>query len=341
MTVYFRHLSMYKVHRDLIALCVLSAYERKEKSPLPMAEFGIPISVILLCEIILGILLSTFIVCVILMDWVKGIRPSPCYQILLSLGFSNICHPYLSGLEDFGTIMFPWIDSVTYFNIVNILDAIVLLSSSWLTALLCLFYAVKILPFKSGLLGQLKKNINSKVPSLILATLSISLLNSLSVIWVFDDFFPKNNKTSAIANISTEGNMIQTNPQIFDLALIISIVFPFLIVTTTTVSIVWFLSMHTLHLKQNDGMNDGSVLKVHRKAARTMRLLFFLYVIYFTAEVLIVFNALTKMSTEYMGTVIVLGAYSPIQSFILISRNTRLSQSSVRLYHYMLRKNIK
>ncbi|MEE6511831.1 hypothetical protein FKM82_018652, partial [Ascaphus truei] len=287
-------------------------------------------------EIAAGILSNAFIVCVNSLDWINGKRLNSCDQIMFALGLSNAGHSSICGLFISSSFLYPQIYMVDYvFQLVYVLIIFSGLSSSWLTVSLCLFYCVKIIHFKSGPLAWLKMKIDTVMPWLILVAEVISFTCSLPGIWAFNKQFPKNYTTALTGNISTNAVVFRKNTQYVISALMPSIVPPFLIVLVTTVCVIWSLCRHTCQMEQNMAVSSSS-LKVHRRAAFTMMGLLLLCLSFYVAQVIITIDILKVRSAEYWGTFILVSAFSPVQSVLLILGNSKLKQNCHKLSHLML-----
>ncbi|MEE6511833.1 hypothetical protein FKM82_018654 [Ascaphus truei] len=287
-------------------------------------------------EIAAGIVSNAFIVCVNSLDWINGKRLNSCDQIMFALGLSNAGHSCICGLFIFSRFLYPQTYMVDYVNVaVCALSNFSGLSSSWLTACLCLFYCVKIIHFKSGPLAWLKMKIDTVLPWLILVAEVISFTCSFPGVWAFNKLFPKNDTTALTGNISANAAQFKQDTMDFVSVLIPSFLLPFLIVLGTTLCIIWSLCRHTRQMEQNMAVGSSS-LKVHRRAACTMMGLLLLYLSFYVANVLLTIGMLTGV--EYWGTLILLLAFSPVQSVLLILGNSKLKQNCHKLSHLMLCK---
>ncbi|MEE6510029.1 hypothetical protein FKM82_029047, partial [Ascaphus truei] len=271
-----------------------------------------------------GILSNAFIVCVNSLDWINGKRLNSCDLTMFALGLSNAGHSCFSGLFISSNFLYPQIYMVNYVSdVVYFLLIFSGLSSSWLTACLCLFYCVKIIHFKSGPLAWLKMKIDTVLPWLILVAEVISFTCSFPGVWAFNKLFPKNDTTALTGNISSNAAQFKQDTMDVVSVLISSIILPFLIVLGTTIGIIWSLCRHTCQMEQNMAVGSSS-LKVHRRAANTMVCLLLVYLSFHLAEVLIGLRILTVV--EYWGIVILVLAFSPVHSVLLILGNSKLKQ---------------
>ncbi|KAM4628500.1 taste receptor type 2 member 40-like [Discoglossus pictus] len=283
-------------------------------------------------EVIAGILISTFIVIVNFLDWSEKKMLSSCDQILLALGISNACYPWFSGCLLYICFVQPQSILANYFPVVYALTISAFLSSSWITALLCLYYFVKIVQFPNGLLVRLKMKIDLLVPWLILVVNVVSILSSIPMALNFSNVY--SNVTNPITgNISSVTSWISNNSMQIVSPLIPNFLVPFLTVMVTTCCIMRYLSSHTRNMEQN--MGEAGNLKVHRRAARTMLSLILLYLVFYVAQLVLVSSVQPQLGLQYCVTCVLVLACSPLQSVILILGNNKLIQQYRTLYHYM------
>ncbi|XP_075421235.1 taste receptor type 2 member 9-like [Ascaphus truei] len=255
---------------------------------------------------------------------------------MFALGLSNAGHSCICGLFTFSSFLYPQIFMVDYvYEAVYALSNFSGLSSSWLTACLCLFYFVKIIHFKSGPLAWLKMKIDTVLPWLILVAEVISFTCSLPGLWVPTIKCPKNYTTDLTGHISSNATEIQQDTMDMVSSLIPSILLPFLIVLGTTICIMWSLCRHTRQMEQNMAVGSSS-LNVHRRAAGTMMGLLLLYLSFYVVQFLLTIGILT--GAEYWGIIIILLAFSPVESVLLILGNSKLKQNCQKLSHLMLCK---
>ncbi|XP_053550844.1 taste receptor type 2 member 123-like [Bombina bombina] len=287
-------------------------------------------------EIIAGISISLFIVAVNVQDWYKGEMLNSCDKILLALGVSNFFYPLLSGLMLCLSLLQPQSISEVYYQVGYLLTLFTVLSSSWLTALLCFFYCVKIVHFKAGLTHYIKLKIDLIVPRLILATELASAIGSVHVAWDFTKEYSANCTNITAENSSLITFVSKKNVMHIAIPLIPSIITPFLIVMASTMCVIWSLFQHTRHMAQN--MTQASRLRVHRRAAWTMVSLLFLYIMFYMTEVLLTFDALNAIIVLYIGTLILMFSCSPLQSIVLLLGNSKLLQKYQKLLQCMSSK---
>ncbi|XP_053550846.1 taste receptor type 2 member 40-like [Bombina bombina] len=292
--------------------------------------------IIIIGEIIAGIVTSSFIVCVYLLQCYKGVTLSSCDQIILALSISNVLYPFLSTFMIFAAVLNLPIQSTELSQLSYGSSVFTIMSSSWLSALLCLFYCVKIVHFKAGSILRLKMKIDVLVPWLILSAELVSLFFTIPGILSFSNKLEAN-KTSLLA----PNNLINQTDNTFSYTAILvslapNIFFPFLITICTTVCIIWTLRKHTGNMRKN--MQEGDSLKVHRTAVRTMLSLLFIFLNFYIAEIIMTSFIQSPLSIEYLGIDILLLASPSLQSLVLILGTNKLMQSCRKLFQFILCK---
>ncbi|KAG8550186.1 hypothetical protein GDO81_027793 [Engystomops pustulosus] len=202
---------------------------------------------------------------------------------------------------------------------------ILTLSTSWLTAWLCLYFFVKIIYFKSSFLGKLKLTIDAAVPWLIVISEVVAFSTSLPVIWTLTKPLTYN---STSCNDTCPVSLSQINSVYYSFALGFSSNSALLIVLVSTVCIVWSLYRHTYRMKKTMSSDDHSHIRTHRRAARTVASLLLIYIVYYGTYVLIstLFHT-NNFSVYFWLTVWVSLSTSPAMSLVLIHGNTKLSMA--------------
>ncbi|XP_053550847.1 taste receptor type 2 member 1-like [Bombina bombina] len=284
--------------------------------------------VIYAAEIVAGIFLGAFIVGVNLFEWCRGKALSSCDQILLALGISNILYPCITGLMLFIILLQitipPLMSQITYgfcfFTAV---------SCSWLTAVLCLFYCLKIVHFKLDLIAQLKMKIDPIVPWLIVTVELVSVLCSIPGAMSVINFQCTNKSSSPLANCSLNETVITFNFPIILMTVVPNVFLPLLTVICTTVCIIWSLRKHTRSMRKN--MGEGDSLRVHKTAVRTMLSLLLLYIVFYMAECCMMSIFSSPLSLIYFVMFILVLLFSPVQSVVLIIGNNKLFQNLKKL----------
>ncbi|XP_053550845.1 taste receptor type 2 member 40-like [Bombina bombina] len=287
-------------------------------------------------EVIAGIVTSSFIVCVYLFHWYKGVTLSSCDQIIFALSISNVLYPFVSTFRISTELLHLPTQSIEFSQVCYGISVFTVMSSSWLSALLCLFYCVKIVHFKAGSILRLKMKIDVLVPWLILSAELVSLFFTIPGILSFSSKLEAN-KTSLLA----PNNLINQTDNTFSYTAILvslapNIFFPFLITICTTVCIIWTLRKHTGNMRKN--MRDSDSLKVHRTAVNTMLSLLFIFLSFYIAEIYITIDIHASLSIEYFGMVILMLASFPLQSLVLVLGTNKLMQNCKKLFQFIFCK---
>lgn len=122
-----------------------------------------------------------------LIHWTKGRNLMPSDEILMSLGLSNICFSTAKMLDYFFSLVWEEFYS-TFYHMQKLmfgLDIATSFSSFWFTALLSIFYCMKIVTFKQPFLLVVKRNFSGLARWLLLASLLVSWGTTLLILWAF------------------------------------------------------------------------------------------------------------------------------------------------------------
>ncbi|KAM8962434.1 taste receptor type 2 member 40-like [Pelodytes ibericus] len=291
--------------------------------------------IILMVEVIAGIFTNVFIMSVNIQAWASGQSLNSADHIVVSLALSNIGFSCMNAATIICVVFFCQTLFIDYvFDIIYYTLTYTLYSSSWLNALLCLFFYLKILTFKKGFLAWLKMRTSTMVPWLIFLSQGISFVSCLPLVWSITKVY--DNATVALQANQTEritGYQISYLYNVF--ALTINCFVPFLVVMVTTAHIIASLCSHTRHMQQNMG-ESGTNLKAHQGAARTMTSLLILYLIFYIVEVALGF--LSMISPLYWVCFVIIVSFSTIESILLIMGNSKLKLACSKMLKHCKNK---
>ncbi|XP_044160568.1 taste receptor type 2 member 40-like [Bufo gargarizans] len=273
--------------------------------------------------IIASILCNGFIVTVNIMDWLKGKLLNPVDQILVALSISNTGLSYSFWNYIFFIYFWPQFFFMDYvFPIVFTVMLFMTVSSSWLTAWLCLYFFAKIIHFKSSYLVKLKLTIDVAVPWLIVFSEVVAFSSSLPLVWTIFRSLPLNstshNQTRPVVSFH-----INSMYNVFVLGF--SSNSCFVIVLVSTICIVWSLCRHTYRMKKTMSSEEYFRIRTHRRAAQTVVSLLLIYITFYVTYILMMsFFSSYNMSIYYWITVWVALSTSPAMSMVFILGNSKL-----------------
>ncbi|KAG8433583.1 hypothetical protein GDO86_017771 [Hymenochirus boettgeri] len=228
-------------------------------------------------EHIVGSFMNSYVVFVLLLDYFKRRKMSTIDKILVALSISNIYFACIMCVNLLTSTL--WVQIYSNLHIKQIIfvltmDAIV--SSTWLTACLCVFYFMKIKTFSSGLLVWMKMKISTIIPWFLLFSEVISLgCSFLTMLPSVIGQRPLDN-TSFVYSVNKTSEASGANYGFMTIAFF-SVCVPLLTIIGTTVSTVFSLYLHSRRMEKNMGSSNN--VAAHRSVVWMMTHLLFLYII--------------------------------------------------------------
>ncbi|EFB13405.1 hypothetical protein PANDA_014291, partial [Ailuropoda melanoleuca] len=292
--------------------------------------------IILTGEFIIGMLGNVYIGLVNWIDWIKKKKISSVDYILTSLAISRICLLCILILNGIIIVCYPdFHENDKLQAVINIFWTLTNYLSTWFATCLNVFYLLKIANFSHPLFLWLKRRIDRVIHWVLLGCLAISSLISLILATApnYDFEFQKiiNHKRNC-----TEMSHVSKS-QYFSLLTL----FNLLAIVPCAVSLIsFFLLIVSLrrHIKQMKvsvtGCGDPST-EAHVGAMKTMTSFLFLLFVYYGASLLATFHYLMKESklAVMLGEIIAI-LYPSGHSLILIIRNNKLRQASIRVLRF-------
>ncbi|XP_040211665.1 taste receptor type 2 member 39-like [Rana temporaria] len=282
----------------------------------------LPFFIILVLELCIGALLYVFIVFVVCRDFIETKKLNGSYRILLCLAVSNVCLTMVMsvGLLDY-FCSFGIFSKVNTTYIYFYLLFFTVSLCVWLSASLAFFYFIKISNFESGFLSWVKKRITSVIPWMLLGDLLVSLVSSLlsSLYFVFSGTLSGNTTDDSPSMIS----IFSKSGPTFINASIIDTIIPFFLMFTTMLSTILTLKKHRNRMK-NVQTSDGEGWRSYERVVCRMTESLFVYGIFYTTMIIFYFTVIKQMKSRFWLLLLVLNAFTPVQSVLLILANPRL-----------------
>ncbi|XP_069841095.1 taste receptor type 2 member 9-like [Dendropsophus ebraccatus] len=291
---------------------------------------GVFLSLVTIITVV-SLLGNGFIIVVNIRDWLKGKSLNPVDQILVALSLSNAVLSYNFGNYIFFLYLWPQLflegsAFIVVFSLMTFLE----ISSSWLTAWLCLYFFVKILHFKSFYLVKLKVTIDVAVPWLIGFSVVVAFSSTLLLI---RSFIGSSTHNSTLYNYTCPIVPFQVYNTYNTLILGFNSDSAFVIVLVSTVCIVWSLCRHTYRMKKSMCVEEYSRLRTHQKAAQTVVSLLLIYVVFYVTYILMTSLFFSNNSSiYYFISVWVSQSTSPAMSVVLIRGNSKLSLALHKIF---------
>ncbi|XP_034621616.1 taste receptor type 2 member 9-like [Trachemys scripta elegans] len=253
--------------------------------------------IVLLMEIIIGMFGNGFIALIYCIDWVKSRKLFSCDMILTCLAMSRIL---LQGIFTADLFIHIFAPGTFHLNQVQISLSFLWFFANtvglWFTACLGIFYCVKITICNQPLFLRMKQTIFVMVPKLLLWSLLVSFVTSIPLIWGAASFIP------------------------------------FIIFLTTSILLISSLWRHTRNMQCNATSFWDPSTEAYVSAIKVLISCHILYIFYFVAvTVLSLPTCLTDRTWTPAITSMVLAAYTPGHSLILILINPKLKQALVRI----------
>ncbi|XP_075421229.1 taste receptor type 2 member 39-like [Ascaphus truei] len=277
-------------------------------------------------EYLVGIVTSGFILMAIFLNKRKQGVLSPYNQVLLLTVFSNIFYQSIALLSFycFNKTCLHVISELGYTAFL-VFKAFIMYMNFWLIAWLCFFFYVKIASLKHVFLFRINLRLPQILPKLLLASALGCLLISFPIILI----------TATKPSINATGNATMDYIGHHWITWCTSIFGCFLPLTLVAFSTSYTLiSLFKLARRMGKTMGDPSKrsLQAHWGAARTMIFLLLLFVLFFLFVSLFATNNVpTKQHWPSLFFAFQL-SHAPIQSFILITGNTKMRRAIGRVF---------
>ncbi|XP_068107343.1 taste receptor type 2 member 40-like [Hyperolius riggenbachi] len=274
---------------------------------------------------LMGSFTNSIIIAMNILDKVKGKALSSSDLILVAMAISNVIFQFIMLTNDFLNFL---ASNVYFIKEVNILFSVILnisiYVSFWFTACLSINYYFQIVIFTHPFAIRLKHALSRLTSQLLMATTIVSVAMCLPAIW-----------TTYLSNqdftITSNQTMVDMSPDLSFMYVIISCSVPLTLVAIANGLIIKSLISHT-HKSDRNGNGDLSSRAEGRyRAARTISCLLFIYISFYTSEILMYAGLFSQDSPGTCICLIVIYSYSPAQSIVLIVGSPKLKQASLHI----------
>ncbi|XP_023395622.2 taste receptor type 2 member 7 [Loxodonta africana] len=296
-------------------------------------------------EFSMGMLGNTFIVLVNCLDWVKNKKMASVDLILASLAMSRICLLCIILLDGFILVLYP--DVYATGKQMKIIDFFWTLTnhlSVWFATCLSIFYFLKIANFFHPLFLWMKWRIDRVILWILLGCLALSVFISLLVTENLNDDFRLCVKAKRKTNSTLRCRVNKAQYASTKILLNLLTLFPFSVSLISFLLLIFSLWRHTRQMQLNaTGCSDPSTA-AHMgamKAVISFLLLFIIYCLAFLVATSSYFMPETELAVIW-GELIAL-IYPSSHSFILILKNNKLRQASLRVLwkvKYILKRRV-
>ncbi|NXK37730.1 T2R40 protein, partial [Piprites chloris] len=285
-------------------------------------------------EAFAGMWINAFIVSVICMSWVKKKTLNSNEKILLLLGCSRFGFLCISWVYSFLAIIYPnYLYVHPTLTLVSSIQSLLNYSNIWVSAVLCVFYCIKIANFRNSFFIYLKVKIDKMVPWLLLGSVLFSLVIGITVYDVTDKALCKK------LNFTCQGCIWKASIRIEEHFLTIffitgfGFVTSFMAVTFSTLLLLFSLWRHKRNMRTNS-MKDLS-MDAHIKAMKCILSFLVMYSMNFVFLTLTLIYSSRRQNYVNLLISIFLCAFPGFHSVILIFSNPKLEKKMLGILSCM------
>ncbi|XP_077129962.1 taste receptor type 2 member 39-like [Ranitomeya variabilis] len=282
-------------------------------------------------EIIIGFLINMFIVSIIVYDFYRQKNMSNSSKILVCIGIWNVNYNALIAagiMDDCIGLQTSVTFDLSYVYIMLVLYSIT--SCAWLTASLGAFYFIKISQAK--FLSWVKFRISSMVPWMLLVLLVVSFIIS---------FF---SSLLLVSPHTRSWNITESPPSVLKVlawhwsgfmnAVLVVTSFPFMITLTSSICTVWTLNQHSQKMGRGMESVDNGLRRSYEGVVCRMAHFLLFYGIFYTLKLILYFSIIAHLQSGFWVTLMLMSAFTPVQSVLLILGNPRLNGVCKMMFHY-------
>ncbi|NXY12215.1 TR110 protein, partial [Pteruthius melanotis] len=295
-----------------------------------VTSYGATTVAIITLQVLTGMWINAFLVCVLGIGWVKKKALNSNEKILLLLGCSRFCYLGISWVYSFLLIMHPYCFCVPLLleslaGIQSFFDC----SNIWVSACLCVFYCIKIVNFRNRFFNFMKVKIDRIVPWLMWGSVLLAFIFSILVYHI-------SNETQCNShNYSSQGYylkyIIRVDEHLLPIYFIIGLVFftSFMAVIFSAVFLLFSLWRHKRKMQTNS-MNNLS-MEAHIRAMKSILSFLVMYSINFMFFILTLIYARKKENHVAFLIFAFLHAFPGVHSLILIFSHPKLKNTLIRI----------
>ncbi|OCT79191.1 hypothetical protein XELAEV_18030289mg [Xenopus laevis] len=286
------------------------------------------LAIIAFTQFLLGMPVNGFIVWTFCLEWITNKRLHASDTILMCLGFTRLLM-HLFFFFFYSPMHFKHIVLTSIFQALYIFFNT---ASLWFASFLCAIYCVTVANYSNSLFIYLKHRISRVCTWMVLANLLTSL--ALSCLdWYTTYGFPHSlsSSTGIMQKNSTEehGNVtitLQTSLVVYYVA----VTQPFLLYCIAALLLLNSLWRHIRRMRSSETSLQSLSVEVQLNVLRKLVVSFFLYAIYYVADILASYGQLEPFWLMFCTAI---SCFYPIfHSLILIYFNSRLRKACVAMY---------
>ncbi|XP_056392745.1 taste receptor type 2 member 8-like [Hyla sarda] len=293
-------------------------------SPYEKAFFAI-----LLLEATIGSLSSFLLIVSLILKEFRKKNIGTYSRILIPLNMSNICYSIILSLNFDTNFLSPKLyGNVSVHHTITYMTMYSITSYMWLSAVLCVFYFMKIVSSQPGVLTTLKSRMGAVVMWLIITSEVVSLGGSfLSMV----PLRPQTDQRNSSISLSEVTSGTSTQKAFVTNVLILNSL-PFLVIIMTTIGSAGFLKLYNHQIQKSMKTSGSTRVKDYRAAIYTMIGLLALYVTILLCSILIVLGVFSHLPLGYCLCVIFLFLCATSLPALLIYGNPVLKEAIKQIF---------
>ncbi|KFP05489.1 Taste receptor type 2 member 7, partial [Calypte anna] len=276
-----------------------------------------------------GMWINAFIVSVLCVAWGKKRSFNSNEKIFLFLGCSRFCYLFITWVFFLFEYIYPFcMDVYPATQLLQGTQNFFSVSSLWVSAILSVFYCVKIANFQHSFFIYLKVKIDRFVPWLMLASVLISLGSSSFSYKVLSESICNNTNCTSAEYLWKDSNKTHEDLLLFLFLSGIVYATAFAAVISSALLLLFSLWRHKHRMQTKSGKNIS--MDAHIKAMKSIFSFFFVYCINFICLVLSLIYETKRESTMPILILVLLLAFPAVHSLILIFSNPKLEKTLLR-----------
>ncbi|XP_073502372.1 taste receptor type 2 member 8-like [Phyllobates terribilis] len=275
---------------------------------------------ILASEGFVAFLTIGFILSIILLDFCrkKKIRTKDKIQVFLKV--SSIIFTIAVNYSEFSNALQPTTSRLSHPNpVCSVIIVFCMFSCSWLIAIQCFFYFIKIVHFRCLFIPWMRMKIGSIVSWQIVVVELMSLVMSLLYLLTRRMAQISSTNSSYISSTDmTTGEMIMNDDVLLFLLFMVGL--PLVLSVITIILTAAFLRCHMNKMKDT---NTSGEVKQFNRVVHTMLRFLFLYFVFYATTFLYFFPFFAPYSVGYWINLTIVLSFVPVLYFLQILENPR------------------
>ncbi|XP_053127315.1 taste receptor type 2 member 40-like [Hemicordylus capensis] len=293
--------------------------------------------VFLTFQALVGMSLNAFIVVVNCIDGIRKRHLKSVDKILTAMGISRFCYLCTLQVKYFWmAISLQALELTSLFRAFKAVIWCLTCSNLCFSACLCAFYCAKIANFQHYIFIHLKMRISRMVPWLLLASVFLSLVNTIPFYrGIYTITCKNNNSSSELGNDTLVDITMETD--FLNLFLFCGIGFSlaFFVLAMSSFLLLFSVWRHTHQMQKGLASFSNPSMAAHFKAVKTIISFLIIEGVNFIALMLLLANIYGERSPASQVCAIILYVCPAVQSNTLIWGNPKFKRVFIRVMHYI------